>query len=309
MQASTKPSRTVIITGATSGLGYHCAEAIAKSGQDWLIIIASRNPSTVEAAVQSLIHETEYPSIEGMVLDLASLASVHQFTEAFMESKRPPLQAIVCNAGIQVVSGTSYTADGFDMTFGVNHLGHFLLINLLLPILSDFSRIVFVSSDTHNPATQTGMPAPQYQTAELLAFPKDNEGRESGHVGRVRYTTSKLCNVLCAYELSRRLKKQHSKITVNVFNPGLMLDTKLVRDYSQTELSALSATISPTILENARNSQTMGSALARLILDSALGDLTGRYFDGLDEVQSSQESYDERKARELWESSMRLVKI
>jgi NAD(P)-dependent dehydrogenase (short-subunit alcohol dehydrogenase family) len=88
------------------------------------------------------------------------------------------------------------------------------------------------------------MPAPQYQTAELLAFPRDDEGQESGHVGRVRYTTSKLCNVLCAYELSRRLQKQRLKITVNAFNPGLMFDTKLVRDYSQTEISALSATIS-----------------------------------------------------------------
>lgn len=309
MQSSTKPTKTVIITGATSGLGYHCAKAIAKVGQDWLIIIASRNPSTVEAAVQSLIHETEYPFIEGMVLDLAALTSIHHFTEAFIESKHPPLQSIICNAGIQIVSGTSYTADGFEMTFGVNHLGHFLLVNLLLPNLSVFSRIVFVSSDTHDPATHTGMPAPQYQTAELLAFPEDNEGQESGHVGRVRYTTSKLCNVLCAYELSRRLKKQRSKITANVFNPGLMLDTKLVRDYSQTELSALSSTISPTILGKARSSQTMGSALARLILDTALEDVTGKYFDGLDQIQSSQESYDERKARELWESSMRLVKI
>lgn len=309
MQALTQPSRTIIITGATSGLGFHCAEAIANSGQDWHIIIASRNPSAVEAAVRNLVTGTQYSHIEGMVLNLASLASVRQFTETFMEAKHPPLGAIVCNAGIQIVSGTCYTADGFEMTFGVNHLGHFLLVNLLLPNLSNSSRIVFVSSDTHNPATQTGMPAPQYQAAESLAFPNDDGDRDSGQVGRVRYTTSKLCNILCAYELSRRLQKQQSNITVNVFNPGLMLDTKLSRDYSQTELSALSATISPTILENARDSQTMGAALARLILDPVLENVTGKYFDGLHEIQSSQESYNERKATELWESSMKLVKL
>lgn len=309
MQALTKPSKTIIITGATSGLGYHCAEAIAKSGQGWLIIIASRNPSTVEAATRSLINEAEYPHIEGMILDLADLASVRQFTAAFVEAKHPPLQAIVCNAGIQVVSGTSYTADGFEMTFGVNHLGHFLLINLLLPTLNNSSRIVFVSSDTHNPTTQTGMPAPHYQAAESLAFPGNDGDKNSAQVGRVRYTTSKLCNILCAYELARRLQNQQSIITANAFNPGLMLDTRLSRDYSQTERSELSKTISPAILENAKDSQTMGAALARLILDPALENVTGKYFDGLHEIESSQESYDERKATELWESSMKLVKL
>lgn len=309
MQASTKPGRTVIITGATSGLGYRCAEAIAKSRQDWHIIIASRTPSAVEATVRSLIAETQYPHIGGMVLDLASLASVRQFTEDFRQVELPPLCAVICNAGIQIVSGTQYTADGFEMTFGVNHLGHFLLVNLLLPNLSDSSRIVFVSSDTHNPATQTGMPAPQYQAAELLAFPNDNGDGDGGDVGRIRYTTSKLCNVLCAYELSRRLQKQRLKITVNAFNPGLMLDTKLARDYSQAELSGLSATISSTVLENAKSSREMGAALAKLVLDPELENVTGKYFDGLHEVSSSQESYDERKASELWGCSMKLVRL
>ncbi|MBF2073102.1 MAG: hypothetical protein IGS50_04970 [Synechococcales cyanobacterium C42_A2020_086] len=229
-----------------------------------------------------------------------------QFSEDFRQAECP-LRAIVCNAGIQIVSGTQCTADGFEMTFGVNHLGHFLLVNLLLPNLSDSSRIVFVSSNTHDPAKQTGMPAPQYQAAESLAFPSDNRDGDGGDVGRVRYTTSKLCNVLCAYELSRRLQKQRLKITVNAFNLGLMLNTKLIRDYGQTELSELSATISSTVLENAKSSPAIGVALAKLVLDSELENLTGKYFDGLHEVQSSQESYNEQKASELWESSMKLV--
>jgi light-dependent protochlorophyllide reductase len=319
MQNPTQANKTVIITGANSGLGYYCAETIARSGQDWHIIIASRNPSRVEEAVRTLMSETEYPYIEGMALDLASLASVRQFVQDFIARERPPLQAIVCNAGIQVVSDTLYTEDGFEMTFGVNHLGHFLLVNLLLPHLSDGvaarsvglrSRVVFVSSDTHNPDANTGMPHPQYQDAERLAFPIANHNdTDIGNTGRLRYTTSKLCNILCAYELSRRLQKQQSKITVNAFNPGLMLDTQLARDYSQAELSALSTTISPSVLEKAKDSKAMGSALARLILDASLENVTGKYFDGLEEVQSSDESYDKRKATELWESSAKLVEL
>jgi light-dependent protochlorophyllide reductase len=310
MQNPTQASKTVIITGANSGLGYYCAEAIARSGQDWHIIIASRNLSRVDEAVRSLMTETEYPYIEGMALDLASLASVRQFVQDFINGKRPPLQAIVCNAGIQIVSDTLYTEDGFEMTFGVNHLGHFLLVNLLLPHLSDRSRVVFVSSDTHNPDANTGMPHPRYQDAKLLAFPvKHDNDTDIGNTGRTRYTTSKLCNILCAYELSRRLQKQQLKITVNAFNPGLMLDTQLGRDYSQAELSALSTTISRSVLEKAKDSKAMGSALARLILDPSLDNATGKYFDGLEEVQSSDKSYNERQATELWESSAALVKL
>lgn len=310
MQNLTQTGKTVIITGANSGLGYYCAEAIARSGQGWHIIIASRNLLTVEEAVRTLMAKTEYPYIEGMILDLASLASVRQFAQDFIARELPPLQAIVCNAGIQIVSDTLYTEDGFEMTFGVNHLGHFLLVNLLLPQLSDRSRIVFVSSDTHNPKTSTGMPYPQYQEAKLLAFPADNDNDTNiGNTGRRRYTTSKLCNILCAYELSRRLQKQHLNITANVFNPSLMLDTKLARDYSKAELSALSATISRSVLENAKDSKTMGSALARLILDPSLNHVTGKYFDGLEEIQSSDESYDEKKASELWKDSAELVEL
>jgi hypothetical protein len=105
------------------------------------------------------------------------------------------------------------------------------------------------------------------------------------------------------------LQKQQSNITVNAFNPGLMLDTKLSRDYSESERSALITTISRSVLEKAKDSKAMGNALARLILDPSLDHATGKYFDGLEEVQSSDDSYDEKKATELWESSAELVKL
>jgi NAD(P)-dependent dehydrogenase (short-subunit alcohol dehydrogenase family) len=307
MQATTKANKSVIITGGNSGLGYHCAEAIARSGQDWHIIIASRNLDRVTTAVDTLITETDYPQIEGMTLDLASLASVRQFSQDIITGERPPLQAIICNAAVQIVSGTCYTVDGFEMTFGVNHLGHFLLVNLLLPHLSQRARIEFVSSGVHDPDLNTGMP-PQYQDAKASAFPVgDDNQADIGNIGRMRYSNSKLCNILCAYELSHRLQLQRSPITVNAFTPTLMLDTQLARDYSPAEISALLKNLSPTI--KSKSSKTVGSDLARLILDPALETTTGKYFDGLEEVRSSAESYNLKEAAELWESSVKLVKL
>ena len=94
-------------------------------------------------------------------MDLASLRSVRAFVEDVRGAALPPLHAIVCNAGVQVVSGTERTEDGVEMTFGVNHLGHFALVQGLLDELAHPARIVVVSSGTHDPAKHTGMPDPR----------------------------------------------------------------------------------------------------------------------------------------------------
>ena len=115
--------------------------------------------------------ETSYPHIQGLELDLASLQSVRHFVQQLAQLNIPQLKGLVCNAGVQIVFGTTFTVDGFETTFGVNHLAHFLLVNLLLPQMMENSRIVFVSSDTHDPTTQTGMPAPRYESTHQMAFP------------------------------------------------------------------------------------------------------------------------------------------
>ena len=305
--------KTIIITGGSSGLGYQCAKEMAKSGSAWHIIIASRNLSRVNNAVSRLVAETSYRNIQGMVLDLASLHSVRQFVQHFISSNLPPLQALVCNAGIQVISGTTYTEDGFEMTFGVNHLGHFLLANLLLPYMRESSRIVFVSSDTHDSAANTGMPAPQYQSPFQMAFPNlSDQVNDAAEVGRCRYTTSKLCNLLCTYEFSRRLQRIGLGISVNAFNPGLMLDTQLIRDYGRGDIFTLTLKNLSNFLGQIlrfRNSKKMGKALAWLVLDSKLNGVTGQYFDGFKPIASSTESRNTHKAAELWEVSVALVNL
>jgi NAD(P)-dependent dehydrogenase (short-subunit alcohol dehydrogenase family) len=251
-----------------------------------------------------------------MRLDLASLASIRAFTDALAERADPPLKAIVCNAGIQVVSGLSHTEDGFETTFGVNHLGHFLLVNRLLKRLVTPARVVFVASGTHDPAQRTGMPVPVYTDARTLAHPAPGPEANPGEVGRQRYTTSKLCNVLCTYELARRLETAglstpDAPVTVNAFDPGLMPGSGLARDYSPLQRFAWNFVL-PVLrwfMPNVNTTEASGQALARLVTDPALAGVSGRYFEGRREIRSSQASYDEAVARALWDTSAELVAL
>jgi NAD(P)-dependent dehydrogenase (short-subunit alcohol dehydrogenase family) len=308
-----KARQTIIITGGNSGLGYQCAKNIAQSEQGWHIIIASRNLHRVESAVSRLITETSHPHVQGLELDLASLQSVRHFVQQLSQLNIPPLTGLVCNAGIQIVSGNTSTVDGFETTFGVNHLAHFLLVNLLLPQMAEGSRIVFVSSDTHDPTTQTGMPAPRYESPHQMAFPHEiNEMEDVGTLGQQRYATSKLCNLLCTYELARRLQRHQIKISANAFNSGLMLDTQLSRGYSTNQkLSLLLNNFLPLLRQVLKfhNSKNMGKALALVVLNPDLNGVTGKYFDGFVRGNSSAESHNELKAVELWDESKVLVSL
>ena len=102
-------------------------------------------------------------------LDLSRQASVRAFVEAFRRGQFPPLVGIVCNAGLQNVGTPTKTEEGYETTFAVNHLGHYLLTRLLLPDLATNASITFVSSGTHDPKQKTGMPVPRYVTTEALA--------------------------------------------------------------------------------------------------------------------------------------------
>ena len=319
-------SRTVIVTGGNRGLGYQAAKNIAASGEGWRVVIAARDRAGAAGAAERLVEETGNPNVEVMRLDLASLSSVRGFAEEFAAREdSPPLRAVVCNAGLQFVSTTTYTEDGFEATFGVNHLGHYLLVNLLLERMDAPARVVYVSSGTHDPKQTTGipMPEPRYPGAAALARPEEHpdQAEESpGTVGRRRYATSKLCNIYATYELDRRLRADGvstaaSPITVNAFDPGLMPGTGLSRDYGPGA-RFVSDRILPRLLPlfgllgvNANSVESSGKALARLVLDPKLEDISGRYFEGEKEIRSSELSYDRANAAELWETSSELVSL
>lgn len=293
-------TRTVIITGANAGLGLECARNLLARDNSWHVVLAVRNPDLGAAALAELGAPERCSVIR---VDLASLASVQEFITAFAAAELPPLHAVVCNAGLQTVD-TKFTVDGVEMTFGVNHLGHFALINGLLDELVAPARIVVVASGTHDPAKFTGMPKPSYTSAEELAHPAADAPAE----GRRRYTTSKLCNMLFSYELDRRLGEGAKGITVTAFDPGLMPASGLARDYSPAQ-RVVWRLVGPVLrlLPNVNSVVTSGSRLAALAVDPAFEGATGRYYEGAKEIRSSKDSYDTTKAADLWRTSEQLV--
>ena len=306
--------KTVVITGGNSGLGYACAREIAEH-ENFYIILACRNAQKANEAVTKLKNTANSNRIKAMSLDLADMTSIRSFTANLASLDIPPLGAVICNAGVQFVRSLTYTKDSFETSFGVNHLGHFLLVNLLLTQLTAPAKIIFVSSDTHDSSKTTGMPAPYFRDPHLMAYPQQDptlKDKSIGELGRIAYTTSKLCNVLCAYELSERLQQQNlSSITVNVFNPGLMPGSGLAQDYT-TAAKFVWNNILPIFsrfVPNINSIEDAGKALAKLVLDPELDSTTGKYFSGFKTVDSSQESYDRSKAKQLWDSSIRLTQL
>ena len=272
-------------------------------------VAACRPSAKTDGAVRTLRHRAEGP-VESLPLDLSSLASVRAFAAAAASHDLPPLRAVVCNAGLVTPKGVRYTPDGFETMFAVNHLGHFLLANLLVPRLAPPARVVFVGSGVHDPKGSyvARMSAPALAPVESLARP-DRGGQAMSPMRR--YATSKLCNYLCAYELDRRLAARPGgggRVTVNVFNPGACPDSGLGREVGWLQRRLLaSRTLLRLLGVRVSTAAESGADLARLVTDPALAGVSGRYFDGPDEARSSDESYDLAKAKALWDGSAGLV--
>jgi NAD(P)-dependent dehydrogenase (short-subunit alcohol dehydrogenase family) len=296
-----KPKRTWIVTGGNTGLGLECARNLARD-PDNLVVIACRDPEKGEQAATTL--RESGGAVQVLALDLSKLSSVRGFVEQFRGANLPPLAGIVCNAGVQSVEVPTRTAEGYETTFAVNHLGHYLLTRLLLPDLKAGGSIVFVSSNTHDPKAKTGMPEPRYQNAKALAA----DFEVDADAGRRRYTTSKLCNIYNTYELARRLGESPDprlrSLRVNAFDPGMMPGTGLARTYP-APLRFIWNYILPlaTLFQrNVNRVSTSGARLARLA-SGGMGNATGKYYSDGRETRSSALSYNADNARELWNSS------
>ena len=327
LSKSSSALRTVVITGGNSGLGFACARALLEEPAGptpWNVVLACRDPGRAQAAVERL-HQGAVPQsapgrVEAMSLDLASLASVRGFARELarrVEARElPPLHALICNAGVQSAGKKTFTSDGFESTFGVNHLGHFLLVNLLLPQLAPPARVVVVASGTHDPAQKTGTPPPAWNDPAALA--KGDLGPMAAkdtpfQLGQRLYTTSKLANVLFSHELARRLPPG---ITTNAFDPGLMPGTGLIRE-APAPLRFLWDHVLPRMLPllrrfviaNVHTIAESGAALARLATDPGLEATNGKYFEGTREIPSSTDSYNTDRASELWQASAALTRL
>jgi protochlorophyllide reductase len=303
---SSGPAGSIVITGSSAGLGLAAAGDLAATGNH--VVLAVRSPQRGAEAAAAIRARTPAASVEVVELDLASLSSVRSGAAQLLDGSRPPLRALVANAGIQVVKGVQTSADGFELTFATNHLGHFELIALLRDRLEPRARVVVVSSEVHQgPARSMGFPAPKWDSPRLLADPAAPGIDVSARGGRVRYATSKLANLYFTYELARRLDPD--RVTVNAFDPGLMPETGLSREYPQI-IQKLYRGISPvltTLLPGARSVATSGADLAWLTTSPEVETITGAYFSGRKERRSSPKSHDQARARELWSVSEELI--
>lgn len=304
-----QPKKTAIVTGANVGLGFECARNLASEG--WCVIMACRNITSAEQAAQTLRATTNNTAIFVEKLDLASLESVRSFTErikTLLETKQiPPLRTLVNNAGLQMGAYTELTAEGHEMTFGVNHLGHFLLTHLLAPHCTAPARVVFVASEVHDPAQKLTipLPPPYFVSAEQVSKGR-MEYTSGAKMGQQRYSTSKLCNVLTTYSFAEFFKQEGREITVTAFNPGMMPGTALARKYDAVSRFAWSYILPVLRLFDAhvRTTEISGKDLAKLASDAAYEGITAKYYDGKKETPSSKASYDAAKQRDLWEKSL-----
>lgn len=284
--------KTVIITGANSGLGFETAKKIAKASKEYQIILACRNLEKAENAGDAIALESGNQQIYAMELDTSSLRSVRDFAQKYIDSGYGSIDVLLCNAGI---NGTNagITADGFDVVFETNHLGHFLLTSLLLPHMADDGMIFSTSSDMHD----APMKKMVWKGTEALAHPDEDLAKDT-----IRYSYSKLCNLYFVYELAERLHQTGSKIRVNAFNPGLM------KTNFMPLTKASMAFVKTTMPERYGDLEKSSDAYAQLVTEEGLVTASGQYYDrSIHAKKSSDLSYHMENAKELWEKSTEYV--
>lgn len=274
--------RTVVVTGASSGVGAATAAAFTRAGAH--VILAVRDTQRGQAAARSLDGSTEVRE-----LDLADLSSIRSFTQAW----HAPLDILVNNAGVAGLRGAR-TKDGFDLQFGTNHLGHFALTNLLLPHLTD--RVVTVASGAHR--------------AGEIHF-DDLALRHRRYGFAASYGQSKLANLLFTLELERRLRQAGSSVRSLASHPGYAA-TKLGTQGQPRALVAAAKAAGRLFAQTSEH-----AALPTLY--AATHDLPGASYigpDGRGELRGSPtlvgrsaEASDLTVARRLWEVSEGLTGI
>ncbi len=266
--------RTFLVTGANAGIGYATAAELARRGGR--VHIACRSQAKGEAAAAAIGAQAGPGQVRFIRLDLADLASVRRCAADFL-ALGEPLHVLINNAGIGGRRGR--TADGFELQFGVNHLGHFALTQALLPLLtaSGQARIVNVASDAHYQAKDIDFAAVRHRTASFTGLPE--------------YAVSKLANVLFAQELARRLDP--ASVTAYALHPGVVA-SQIWRRVPWPARQIMTRRML-TIEQGARTSLYCATS-------PEVAGASGRYYDNMAEAGPSAVATPELAAR-VWEYS------
>jgi NAD(P)-dependent dehydrogenase (short-subunit alcohol dehydrogenase family) len=283
MGAST--GNVVVITGGNSGIGKAAAVGLASLGDR--VVITSRNEERGRAAVQEIRERSGNDSVDVMPLDLASFRSIRSFAAAALD-RFDRLDVLLNNAGV-MLRPRAETEDGLEGTFGINHLGHFLLTDLLLERLeaSAPARVVVVASHAHKFARRG------------LDF--DDLQAERRYRWMNAYGKSKLANIYFARELARRL--DGSGVTVNALHPGFVR-SELGRGGDLGKVYGLGTFLSaPFAISPAKGARTAIYLASSPDVDG----VTGGYFYKCKPVTPSKAARDDAAARRLWDVSEKLV--
>jgi NAD(P)-dependent dehydrogenase (short-subunit alcohol dehydrogenase family) len=289
---ASQQGKTILITGANSGLGLRAATVLSEKGAN--VIMAVRNLAKGKEAIAKIKREVPNAKVELMQLDLADFNSIRKFSEEFHE-KKSQLNVLINNAGLMIPPTREVTKQNFEIQFGTNHLGHFLLTGLLLDILKKTpnSRICVQSSIVHKMASQK----PEIHFDDL--------NWEKSYNKYYAYSQSKLANLLFAYELDRKLKTNNIGVIVTAAHPG----------YTKTNLQDRAGLFVTAIMNNLV-AQKLEMGTLPILRAATEENLSGSEYFGPTKgfimrdsrgypelVKSSDKSYDKERARKLWEVS------
>lgn len=273
--------KVIVVTGCNTGIGKETVLELAKRGAK--VYMACRNSQKCEVARLEIIQKSGNKNVLNRELDVSSLESVRKFVDKFLKEESR-LDILINNAGVMAMPRT-VSVDGFEMQFATNHLGHFLLTNLLLDTLvaSAPSKIINVSSRGH-------------------AWGKINRDDVQGLHGYSSwgaYTQSKLANVLFTRELAKRL--DGTEVTANAVHPGTV-STELSRHMT---CLALVATMPLRLFF--KTAKAGAQTTLAIALDPDYNSVTGKYFSDCKIRKESQAAQDDETADWLWRTSEKLV--
>ncbi|XP_068146809.1 retinol dehydrogenase 13 [Drosophila tropicalis] len=274
--------KVVIVTGANTGIGKETTRELARRGAT--VYMACRDMTRCEIARLEIVKETNNQNIFSRELDLSSLASIRKFVAGF-KAEQQKLHVLINNAGVMRCPKT-LTKDGFEIQLGVNHMGHFLLTNLLLDVLkkSAPSRIVVVSSLAHTRG----------------AINVDDLNSEKSYDEGLAYSQSKLANVLFTRELAKRL--EGTGVTVNALHPGVV-DTELARNWKFFQTNFVKYFLKPMLWPLLKTPKSGAQTSLYAALDPDLVNVSGQYFSDCKPKEVAPAAKDEKVGKFLWAES------
>ncbi|XP_017014843.2 retinol dehydrogenase 11 isoform X1 [Drosophila takahashii] len=284
--------KVAIVTGGNTGLGKETVMELARRGAT--VYMACRNKEKGEIARRQIIKETGNSNVFSKECDLSSLESIRKFVEDFKKEQRE-LHFLINNAGV-FWEPRRLTKEGFEMHLGVNHIGHFLLTNLLIDVLerSAPSRVVVVASKAHERG--------QIQVEDINSSDFYDEG--------VAYCQSKLANILFARELAKRL--EGTGVTVNALNPGIA-DTEIARNmiFFQTKFAqyVVETILRPLLWAVMKTPRNGAQTTLYAALDPELENVSGQYFSDCQLASVAPAALDDQMAKWLWAQSEKWAEI